>query len=129
MEFDTVERCGRVHVVKNDVESAGFIERDPGGGWGRWDFVLVAVESADEGLAHIASAMGNWYTAQEAAERLVEMGVFDKPPTAHDICLWARSGLLPGSIKIIGKGGAGQGGSWRIPESALEALAQRRKGQ
>lgn len=127
MEFETVERCGRIYAVKNGVESAGFIKRDRGGGWGRWDFVLVAAGTADEGLAAIAAGMDTWYTAAEAAERLVEMDVFDKPPTVKKVCGWARDGLLPGAVKVKGKGGAGRGGSWRISESALEALAERRK--
>ena len=127
MEFETVERCGRIHVVKNSVESAGFIKHDHGGGWGHWGFFLVAVGLADEGLAAIAERMDDWYTASEAAERLAEMDVFDKPPTAKKVCGWARDGLLPGAMKITGKGGAGQSGSWRISESALEALAERSK--
>ncbi len=128
MEFETVERCGRIHVIVNGVESAGFIERDRNGrDWGRWDFVYVAVGSADEGLAHLANALGDWYTAAEAAERLVKLGAYDVPPSAHDVCAWARLDLLPGSMKITGKGGAGRGGSWRIPGKAIAALAERRK--
>ena len=127
MEIETVEQCGRVHVVKNSVESAGFIERSRGGDWGHWDFVLVASGTASEGLAAIAEAMDTWYTATEAAEHLVEMDVFDKPPTAKKVCGWARDGLLPGAIKITGKGGAGQGGSWRIPGKALEAFVNKRR--
>lgn len=127
MEFETIERCKRTYVIKNGVESAEFIERDCGGGWGRWDFVLVDVGTASEGLIAIAKAMGNWYTAQEAAAWLVEAGV--EKASAHDICLWARNGLLSGAVKITGKGGWGRGGSWRIPQAALGALAERRKGQ
>ena len=127
MEFETIERCGRIYVVNNGVESAGFVERGRGGGWGRWDFVLVTEGTAGEGLVAIAEAMGNWYTATEAAAWLVKkLGYFDKV-SAHDVCLWARNGLLPGAVKVKGKGGAGQGGSWRIPGKALEAFVNKRR--
>lgn len=123
MEFETVERCGRTYVVKNGVESSAFVEESKGY-WHLFDFVLVdALLSKDECLARIADALGDWYTAAEAATQLVEMGVLDRLASAHDICLWARNGLLPGSVKISAPG---QGGSWRIPEAALRALAERR---
>lgn len=127
MEFETVERCGRIHVIVNGVESAGFIERDCGGNWGCWDFVLVAAGPADEGLAHIADAMDTWYTTDQAAARLVELGAYDTAPSAREICGWARNDLLPGAVRVKGKGCAGRGGPWRIPESALAALVERRK--
>lgn len=130
MEFETVERCGRTYVVRNGVESAGFIERDRGGNWGRWDFVLVAAGSEEEGLATIATAMGNWYTAAQAAQHLVKLGAFNLAPLTPSVCTWARLGLLPGAVKILGPGGAGRGGSWRIPGKALaEFVEKRRKGQ
>ena len=125
MEFETIERCGRVHVVKNGVESAGFIQRR-NGGWAilfpeQWDCLPY---SRDDALDTISVIMGNWYTTTEAAARLVEMGVFDVAPSAHEVCTWARLGLLPGAVKI---GAAGQGGAWRIPESALAAFAAERR--
>jgi hypothetical protein len=123
VEFETVERCGRVYVVKNGVESEGFAQQVPGG---RWVIMIPQAEYTTStcaiALDLIAEGMDTWYTAAEAAERLVEIGVFDKV-TAHDVCRWARDGLLPSSVKVPKPG---QGGSWRIPARALEALAERR---
>ena len=125
MNYEVVERFGRIHIIKNGVESAAFAvprfnriyRPDP----------CERCETLANALELIAARMDDWYTATEAAERLVEMGVFDEAPSAHDVCLWARNGLLPGAIKITGKGGAGRGGSWRIPEKALETLANKRR--
>ena len=121
MEFKTVDRCGRIHVVKNGVESAGFIERDRGGNWGRWDFVLVAVGSRGEGLAAITNAMDTWYTVPQAAVRLVELGKCAKPPHPKTVCRWLRAGWFPGAIKV----GPGQGGSWRLSETSLGEFTKR----
>ena len=125
MEFETVQIGNAHYVIKNGVMGTSFALQVAG----RWCiFVPVAghsVATPMEALAFLAEQMDDWYTAAQAADRLVEMGVFDKA-SAHDVCRWARDGLLPGSVKITGKGGAGQGGSWRIPASALEALAERR---
>ena len=130
MGFETVERCGRIHVIVNGVESAGFIERDRNGReWGRWDFVLVAVESADEGLAHIADAMGDWYTVTQAAARLVELGAFDEPPSPQMMGIWCRAGKFPGATKILGRGARGSGGQWRISEAGLVAFIAERREQ
>ncbi len=126
MEFETVQIGNAHYVIKNGVMGTPFAQNLEG----RW-FAFVptighCTATKAEALTFIANQMDTWYTAQEAAERLVEMGVFDVTPCTHDICLWARHGLLPGSVKITGKGGAGQGGSWRIPQAALKALAERR---
>lgn len=127
MDFETMKIGDGVHVSVNGVPSNAFARRCTDGEWAIMiPQIAYSVPTKAEAVRRIAEAMGTWYTATEAAERLVEMGAYDKPPSAHDICLWARNGLLPGSVKIRGKGGAGQGGSWRIPQSALEALAERR---
>lgn len=118
MEFETVERCGRIHVIKNGVESAGFIERDRGGRrWGCWDFVLVTVGLADEGLAHIAAAMDDWHTVLQAAVRLVELGKVTKPPATQTMYRWLQDGRFQGAIKV--RRGPGRGGTWRLSESSL----------
>jgi len=127
MNFETVKIGDGVHVSANGIVSAAFARECQGGGWA----VLVpqiayTPDTLEDALAMIAAALGDWYTATEAAERLVELGAFDKPPTTHDVCMWARNGLLPGAVKIKA---AGQGGSWRIPASALTALVERRKGR
>lgn len=126
MEFETVERCGRIHVIKNGVESENFVIPGAGNCWLIYRSIRdgYASSSLEEALIVIASGMGNWYTTAQAAECLVEMGVFDKPPTAKKICGWAKDGLLPGAMKASAPG---QGGSWRVPEAALMALAERRK--
>lgn len=126
MEFDTVERCGRVYVSKNGVESTDFVEKSMGN-WNIYNAAFYDVAlSLEKATARIAFEMGDWYTATEAAARLVELGAFDKAPSAHDICMWARLGLLPGAVKVPGTKG-GRGGSWRIPESALAEFMERRK--
>ena len=125
--IETTEKSGQVHVSVNGVNAQWFAMPDDKG------YVIYGPQpvhhavSLEEAIVLIAEWMGNWYTAAEAAERLVEMDVFSEAPSAHDICLWARNGLLPGAIKITGKGGAGRGGSWRIPGKALETLANKRR--
>ena len=117
MNFETVERCGRTYVIKNGVESAGFIKRDYGGNWGRWDFVLVAVGSRGDGLAAIAAGMDDWYTVPQAAARLAEMGKVTAAPERHTMYRWLRAGRFPGAIRIPGM--RGRGHPWRIPGKAL----------
>ena len=126
MEFETRERCGRIHVVKNGVESAEFVISSFDGytvfapeSWGEWKTLNAALES----IARLY--MDDWYTATQAAEVLVEMGVFDEPPSPQRVTKWCRDGLLPGAIKV--RALRGSGGAWRIPASALLAFAERRK--
>lgn len=127
MKFGTVERCGRVHVVKNGVESAAFVEKVRGC-WYLYDFVIAAtIPSPAEGIAIIADAMSDWYTTSQAAEALAEMGAFNEPPSTQLVAGWCREGLLPGAVKVRGRGARGSGGSWRIPGAALQTLANERR--
>lgn len=123
MEFETVQ-IGNVHyVTKNGVMGTPFTMKTPAG----WCiFVPVAshtVATKEEALVFISNQMDTWYTTTEAVARLMEMGI---KASTHDVCMWARNGLLPDAVKITGKGGWGRGGSWRIPQKALGALAERR---
>lgn len=135
MDFETVERQGRIHVVKNGVESRLSAERDVGIGSGRtmWNirrpYVTRVTDTLKNALEMIAADMNTWYTATEAAARLVEMGVFDEPPSPQRVTKWCRDGLLPSAFKLLGRGARGSGGAWRIPEAALRAFAERRKEQ
>jgi len=127
MNFEIVHIGDSIHVSVNGVVSAAHVRKT---GASEWVVFVPRMTSAwdtlEDALRIVADNLGDWCTAAEAADYLVEkMGNFDKV-SAHDICLWARNGLLPGSMKITGKGGAGQGGSWRIPRLALDALAERR---
>ena len=129
MNFETVERCGRIYVVKNGVESTAFVEKRRGS-WYLYDSVIAAVvPSEDEAITRIANAMDDWYTVQEAAEVLVELGAFDAPPSTQMMCTWAREGKFPGAVKIQGPGGRGSGGSWRISKAGLVEFAKRRMEQ
>ena len=125
MEFETVKRCGRTYVVKNGVESAWFTQCCGGGRWRIVQPILYDIGTLDEALKRIAITMGNWHTATQAAEVLVEMGVFDEPPSPQRMTKWCRDGLLPGAIKV--RALRGSGGAWRIPASALPIFAERRK--
>lgn len=118
MEFETVKHSGRLHVIVNGVESEDFAVPGAGGCWLIYQPIRrgFASSSLEEALVIIALGMDTWYTAKEAAERLVELGAYDIAPSAREVCGWARNGLLPGAIKVSAPG---RGGSWRIPEAAL----------
>ena len=131
MEFETVERCGRVYVVKNGVESAAFVQKV----WDGWrQFIpdhIANFNNSQIPLEIIATNMDTWYTSAQAAERLVEMGAYDSPPSVHTMSNLTRAGAFAGAFKLRGlRGGrGGQGGAWRIPEAGLQAFVERRKGQ
>ena len=139
MNFETVERCGRIHVSINGVVSAAFIQRDAGAGLpaqagGGYTIleprVAHVTETLEEAARIIRGWMDDWYTIPQAAERLVGMGVFDKPPSAQMMGIWCRAGKLPGAMKVRGPKMRGGGGAWRIPDAGLVAFAaERREGQ
>lgn len=131
MDFETVERCGRTHVVVNGVESPTFVRPSGTGLWlVRAPHTDYIADTWDEAVNLIAEDMRIWYTILQAAERLVELGAFDEAPSAQSVGSWARDGLFPGAVKIQGKGGRGSGGSWRIPGAGLmKFAAERRKEQ
>ena len=129
MEFETtVERCGRIHIVKNGVESAEYVRYSKT--QQRWclyaSHCIGDYDHPSVPLTIIAEGMGKWYTVGEAADRLVELGAFDEPPSTQMVSRWCRGGLLPGAVKVPTQG---SGGSWRIPARALVAFAEGRKGQ
>lgn len=128
MNFETVEHCGRVHVVKNGVESEGFVS--PGLRYAHIVFrpeYWTRYDTLEEALTLIAGWMDTWHTISQAAARLVELGAFNEPPSSQMMGQWARAGLFPGAMKILGKGARGSGGSWRIPEAGLVEFMERRK--
>ena len=131
MEFETVKIGDNIHVVSiNGVISAAFAREHRGGGWvvfvPRIAHMPTPLENA---LALIAADMDDWHTAKQAAERLMELGAYDSPPSAHTMSNLARAGAFADAFKLRGKGGGGQGGAWRIPEAGLQAFVERRKGQ
>lgn len=127
MDYKAIQNNDNVHASVNGVISAAFTRQCVSGEWAIMiPQIAYSVPTKEEAVRRIAGAMGNWYTATEAAEHLVEMGVFDKPPSAHDVCLWARNGLLSGAVKVPRPG---RGGSWRVPASALPIFAERRRGR
>lgn len=117
MDYETVERCGRVHVVKNGVESAEFVQQAPSG---RWATTMPQVEFLTNtraiALDLIAEGMDDWYTVPEAAARLAELGKVDVPPSMQTMYRWLRAGRFPGAIKVPE---VGRGGSWRLSEKTL----------
>jgi len=124
MEFETVEQqCGHIHVIKNGVESARFVQQI----YGDWVIMVPQVEFTARNLADalnlIAKSMNTWYTVSQAAVRLVELGAASKSPHRKTVCRWCREGRFLGAIKV----GRGQGGSWRVSETALTEFAKRRK--
>ena len=123
MNYETVERCGRLHVVKNGVESACFAQPALRG---RWATTMPQVEFTTStraiALDLIAGGMDDWHTVTEAAIRLVELGKADKPPALKTMYRWIHGGQLPGAIKVDT---VGRGGSWRIPEEALREFTKR----
>jgi len=132
MEFETVERSGRVHVVENGVESANYVKSTKSitGQWvvmtSRLNYIA---DTRNEALERIAESMGTWYTIAQASERLVELGAFTEPPSRQMMGTWCRKGQLPGAFKAVGAGCRGGGGSWRIPASALPGFMEWRKGK
>ena len=123
MNFETVEHCGRIHVVKNGVESWGFVTL---GYVGNYWLVYRPVfqdqtASLETALAAVAARMDTWHAVIEAAVRLAELGKVTKPPHPKTMCRWAREGRFLGAIKV----GQGQGGSWRISETALREFTKR----
>ena len=130
MEFETVERCGRIHVIVNGVESAAYTQRTVWGGWRHFAPDHVGNYSdLQPSLEAIALGMDDWYTILQAAERLVETGVFDEPPSTQMMGIWCREERFPGAMKVRGKGCKGGGGTWRISGAALEMFAAGRRGQ
>lgn len=121
MKVETVERYGRVYVVKNGVESIEFVMPSFDGymifapaPWAEFKTLNGAIE----GIASLI--MDKWYTVSEAALYLVELGKTAKPPVPQTMYRWLSSeGRFPGAIKIRGTGAMGRGGAWRIPETAL----------
>ena len=129
MEFETVNRRGRIYVTVNGVEAAGFAIQGAGGCVIYMPRPMQSIETMKEALNILAASMGDWYTVAQAAERLVELGAYDSPPSAHTLANLARARAFPGAFKLLGKGsGGGQRGSWRIPEAGLQEFAERRKG-
>ena len=124
-QYETVERCGRTHVVENGVESECFITPGRGDRWLIFHPVLYdQVSSLKEALAFLSASIDVWHTVPQAAIRLVELGKADKPPALKTVYRWIHSGRLPGAIKVR-TGGPGRGGSWRIPETALREFTKR----
>ena len=127
MKFETMKIGNAHYVVKNGVTSTLSVAQIKGGAWAILaPSIAYTRATKTKALAFVAKEMGDWYTTAEAADRLVEMGIFDVAPSAQEVCTWARLGLLPGAIKITGKVKGGRGGAWRIPGKALEAFAERR---
>lgn len=115
-QFETIERCGRLHVVKNGVESAEFAIPSLDGHVVYLPEYLLERKTREAALAFIAASMDTWYTVAEAAVRLVELDKADKPPAIQTMYRWLRAGRFPRAIKV---GKVGRGGSWRLPETAL----------
>lgn len=131
MEFETVKIGDSIHVSINGVISAAFAREHRGGGWvvfvPRIAHMPAPLENA---LALIAADMDDWHTAKQAAERLMELGAYDSPPSVHTMSNLARAGAFPGAFKLLGGGGhGGQGGAWRIPEAGIIKFVKRREGQ
>jgi len=124
MNFKAVVRCGRIHVVKNGVESECFAVLGHSGHWLIFHPVLCdQVSSLEKMLRFLTASMDTWYTVTEAAARLVELGKTGKRPSAvQTMYRWLRQGRFPGAIKIQA---AGRGGPWRIPEAALRKFTKR----
>lgn len=116
-QFETIEKCGRLYVIKNGVESAEFVIPSFDGYAVYQPEYVLECKTCKAALAIIALGMDDWYTVPEAAARLVELGKVDKQPAAQTMYRWLRAGKrFPGAIKV---GKVGRGGSWRIPEAAL----------
>jgi len=117
MNYKTVERCGRTHIVKNGVESAEFVQQAPNG---RWATTMPQVEFLTNtraiALNLIAEGMDDWHAVSQAAARLVELGKVAKLPVMQTMYRWIREGRFPGAIKapMVGRGGA-----WRLSETSL----------
>ena len=131
MEIEIVERDRRIYVVKNGVESPEYVQYSHE--QQEWQLFISVIHTVGYNhpsvpLSIIAdSMMDEWYTVQEAAEVLVELGAFDAPPSTQMMCTWAREGKFP-AVKIQGPGGRGSGGSWRISKAGLVEFAKRRIG-
>ena len=117
MKFETVERFGRVHVVKNGVESAEFVILSFDGHAVYQPEYLLECKTRETALEIIAHGMDNWYTVLQAAERLAELGKVATAPERHTMYRWLSAGRFLGAIRIPGM--RGRGHPWRIPEEAL----------
>ena len=121
MEFEIVDRCGRIHVRKNGVEGEWFVR--PGHpDYGDYYLVYSPIlyyraATLDEALAIVARNMETWYTVLQAAARLAELGKVTAAPERHTMYRWLRAGRFPGAIRIPGM--RGRGHPWRIPGKAL----------
>ena len=134
MDFEAVKIGNNIHASVNGVVSAAFARQCVNGEWAIMvPQIAYSVPTKEEAARRIARAMDIWYTSAQAAERLVELGAYDSPPSAHTMSNLARAGAFPGAFKLLGRGsgeqgkGGGQGGSWRIPEAGLQTFAERRK--
>ena len=131
MEFEIVVwNRDDVHASVNGVISAAFARKCTNGEWAIMvPQIAYSVPTRDEAVRRIARALGDWYTITQAAERLVELGAFDSPPSAQMTGAWCRAGKFPGAVKILGAGGRGGGGAWRISVTGLEAFIAERREQ
>ena len=129
MNFEAIEQDGRIRVFKNNIEAQWFAMPD-GIGYVIYEpRPIQHTKTLEEALVLIAEWMDDWYTIRQAAKCLVEMGVFDVPPSTQMMGTWCRAGKFPGAMKVLGKGCRGSGGAWRIPGKALPVFAEGRRGR
>lgn len=127
MEFKAVKIGGNIHASVNGVVSSAFARLSTRGEWVIMiPEIAYSVPTEEEAIRRIAVALGDWYTTAQAAARLVGLGAYDKLPSCQTIARLAQAGAFASAFKLLGKGGAGAGGQWRIPEAGLAEFAKRR---
>ena len=128
MEFETVRIGNAYYAMQNGVMSMSCIAQISGSD--EWGIFIPSLRhfmpTKEQALAFVIEQMDTWYTVTQAAERLVELGAYDAPPSAHTMSNLARAGAFPGAFKLRGMEAPGQGGQWRIPEAGLAAHTERR---